>query len=382
MILYVWLVPLLLWLFLLGAAVGSFLNVCIYRLPLGKSLTWPGSRCGHCFHEVRLKDNIPLLSYWLLRGRCRDCGASFSQRYFWIELLTAVTFVALYLLEIGLNVQHFPAWRHGGFTYLEWARTPPGSWGLFVFHAALACFLSTATGCLLDHGRVPSPIVVTGFLAGLVGAVVFPWPFPQQPSEALLRPPRLQLYLPEEDGGTPAHPWRGPMPTDESWACAPASPRPGFYAWPVWGPWPARIWPGNWRLGLATGLAGALAGGWGLRLLAWVARGFPTGSADLALIAGAFLGWQPILVAVVLAFAVATVVYPLRRRPPPFGLCLVGGIVAAWFGWAWIGPAVRPILFSAGLPLLLAAGLALAAVLARVVPPRSAKRGTGAGLPL
>ena len=52
--------------FIVGASVGSFFNVCIYRLPLEKSLLWPGSRCGHCFQPIRWYDNIPLLSYWLL----------------------------------------------------------------------------------------------------------------------------------------------------------------------------------------------------------------------------------------------------------------------------------------------------------------------------
>src|SRR5215470_3097996 len=119
MLLYVWLVPVLLWLFLVGAAVGSFLNVCIYRIPLGKSLIWPGSHCGHCLHEVRLKDNIPLISYWVLRGRCRDCSAAFSMRYFWVELLTALVFVGLFFVEVALNVQHLPVWPNGGFAFLE-----------------------------------------------------------------------------------------------------------------------------------------------------------------------------------------------------------------------------------------------------------------------
>src|SRR5579885_1096264 len=117
MVLYVWLVPLLVWLFAVGAAVGSFLNVCIYRIPLGKSLLWPEARCGHCFHDIRLEDNIPLVSYWRLGGRCRDCGAVFSMRYFWVELLTAVTFVALYLLDVGLNAPHLPTWPEGGVLY-------------------------------------------------------------------------------------------------------------------------------------------------------------------------------------------------------------------------------------------------------------------------
>jgi leader peptidase (prepilin peptidase)/N-methyltransferase len=366
MLLVLWLVPLLLsllWLFLLGAAVGSFLNVCIYRIPLGKGLAWPGSRCGSCRHEVRLKDNVPLLSYWLLRGRCRDCGAPFSMRYFWVELLTAVTFVALYLLEIGLNVQHLSAWPDGGFEYLRWGQSPPHSWPLFAFHAALACFLITATACLLDRGKVPAPVAVTGTLAGLVGAALLPWPFPTDPVLALAQPPGSIVRQPyfRADGGKPGRPWRGPMPTDASWADAPVSPRPGIYPWPVWGPLPAALAPDTCALGLATGLAGALVGGWGLRLAGLVARRGPAPEADLAMIAGAFLGWQPTLVAVALAGAVVVALFRWRYRLPPFGLTLALSVVAVWMGWAWFGPAVRPILFNPILlPAALAVGLALA----------------------
>jgi leader peptidase (prepilin peptidase) / N-methyltransferase len=353
MILYVWLVPQLLWLFLLGAAVGSFLNVCIYRVPLGKSLLWPGSRCGHCFQEVRLKDNIPLVSYWVLRGRCRTCGAPFSVRYFLVELLTAVAFVALYLLEIGLNVQHLPVWPSGGFAYFDLAQAPPHSWEFFVVHVVLACFLIVAAGCLLDRGRLPDSIAVTGTLAGLIAAVAFPWPYPQPLDVALVNPsaPRPTLAV---DGGSLGNPWRGAMPRDDSWSGAPLSPRPGFYPWPVWGPPPPVLPAGSWQLGLVSGLAGALAGGCSVRLLALIPRKAPTGAAGLAMLAGAFLGWQPILVAVVLALAVAL---PLARRCRvlPLGPCLVPAIVVVWFGWSWIGPAVRPVFFN---PMMLAILLA------------------------
>jgi leader peptidase (prepilin peptidase)/N-methyltransferase len=367
-LLYVWLVPLVLWLFLIGAAVGSFLNVCIYRIPLGKGLVWPGSRCGRCFHEVRLKDNIPLVSYWVLRGRCRDCGAAFSMRYFWVELLTAVTFVALYLLEIGLNVPRLPAWPEGGFMYLQWARSPPHSWPLFVFHAVLACFLIVATACLVDRGRVPGPVTVAGTLAGLVGATLFPWPYPAAADLALTSPSASRkLYFPV-DGGTPARPQRGAMPLEGSWSDWPVSPRPGFYAWPVWGPLPEALPPGSWQLGLVTGLAGALGGGWGVRLATGLARRgsrrtFAGGAADLAMIAGAFLGWQPVLVAVALALPVAAPLY-LPRRLVPFALCLALGVVASWLGWAWVGPVVRPVLFDPRrLPIALGAWLALVGAL-------------------
>jgi hypothetical protein len=180
------------------------------------------------------------------------------------------------------------------------------------------------------------------------------------------------MYQPV-DGGTPARPLRGPMPPHDSWARWPVSPRPGFYPWPVWGPLPEALPPGGWALGLVTGVAGALAGGWGLRLVATIVRrglgreAVPAAASDLAMIAGAFLGWQPVLVAIVLALAAAAPLY-LRRLAPPFGLFLALAVVAAWLGWAWIGPAVRPMLFSPTLlPPLIAASLALIGVVALLV---------------
>jgi leader peptidase (prepilin peptidase)/N-methyltransferase len=80
-------------LFILGATVGSFLNVCIWRLPRKESISHPPSHCPHCNTRLRALDLIPLLSQFFLRGRCRYCGAKFSWRYFGIELLTAVLFV-------------------------------------------------------------------------------------------------------------------------------------------------------------------------------------------------------------------------------------------------------------------------------------------------
>lgn len=74
--------------FLFGAVVGSFLNVCIYRIPAGLSIVFPASRCSSCGVGVAFYDNIPLLSYIILRGRCRACGASFSVQYPFVEALT------------------------------------------------------------------------------------------------------------------------------------------------------------------------------------------------------------------------------------------------------------------------------------------------------
>ncbi len=81
--------------FLLGGIIGSFLNVVIYRWPRGESLTGR-SRCCTCGQTVRAYDNIPVLSYFLLRARCRSCGSRFSLRYPLVELLTAILFLALF----------------------------------------------------------------------------------------------------------------------------------------------------------------------------------------------------------------------------------------------------------------------------------------------
>ena len=83
-------------LFVAGLAFGSFLNVCISRIPRDLSIVSPPSFCPHCQASIRWRDNIPVLSWIMLRGRCRDCGRPISLRYPAVELLTAVLFVACY----------------------------------------------------------------------------------------------------------------------------------------------------------------------------------------------------------------------------------------------------------------------------------------------
>lgn len=80
---------------ILGLLIGSFLNVVIHRVPLGESIVFPGSRCPNCETNIRPFDNIPVISFLLLRGRCRNCGHQISWRYPAVELLTAVAFVAI-----------------------------------------------------------------------------------------------------------------------------------------------------------------------------------------------------------------------------------------------------------------------------------------------
>jgi leader peptidase (prepilin peptidase)/N-methyltransferase len=82
--------------FLAGLIIGSFLNVCIHRIPAEESIVWPGSRCPSCRSAVRWYDNLPVLSYFALGGRCRDCATRISLRYPAVELLTAIAFAVLW----------------------------------------------------------------------------------------------------------------------------------------------------------------------------------------------------------------------------------------------------------------------------------------------
>jgi Type II secretory pathway, prepilin signal peptidase PulO and related peptidases len=92
--------------FTLGAIVGSFLNVCIYRLPKGRSIIVPGSHCPNCTAAIHWYDNIPIFSYIFLGGKARCCKAKISSRYFIVEVLTAAAFLILYL-SFGLTSKFF-----------------------------------------------------------------------------------------------------------------------------------------------------------------------------------------------------------------------------------------------------------------------------------
>ena len=125
----------------LGLLVGSFLNVVIHRLPLEESIVWPGSRCTRCGSAVRAYDNLPVISFLWLRGRCRDCGAPIAWRYPAIEALTGALFAAI-------------AWRYG----LTWML--PLWWGL-------AAALVAAAAIDFEHHIIPDGISLGGLAVGL-----------------------------------------------------------------------------------------------------------------------------------------------------------------------------------------------------------------------
>lgn len=130
--------------FIFGLVIGSFLNVCIHRLPAAQSIVHPRSRCPQCGHLIRAYDNIPVLSYVLLRGRCRDCGARISPRYPVVELLSGA-FAAMTVSRFGLD------------------------WTGAVVYVLIAAFL-VITFIDIDHRIIPDMITLPGIPIGLAAS--------------------------------------------------------------------------------------------------------------------------------------------------------------------------------------------------------------------
>ena len=143
--------------FIFGLVIGSFLNVCIHRLPASQSIVHPRSRCPQCGHLIRVYDNIPVLSYLILRGRCRDCGARISLRYPVVELLSGA-FAAMAVARFGLG------------------------WQALLMYALIAAFL-VITFIDLDHRIIPDVITLPGIPIGLAASF---GPGMISPLEALL----------------------------------------------------------------------------------------------------------------------------------------------------------------------------------------------------
>ena len=133
---------------LVGLAFGSFLNVCIHRLPLGQSLVRPGSRCPSCGYALRWFDNVPVVSYASLLGRCRKCRTRISIRYPIVEVVT-----------MGLFVLH-------GYVF-GW--TP-----LLVPRLLFACMLVVLFAIDLEHHLLPNVITLPGIVLGLIASSVLP----------------------------------------------------------------------------------------------------------------------------------------------------------------------------------------------------------------
>jgi leader peptidase (prepilin peptidase)/N-methyltransferase len=141
--------------FALGCIVGSFLNVCIHRLPSGMSIVTPRSHCPHCKYSIPWYLNIPLVTWLALRGRCKNCGAPISLRYFVVELLTGAAFLSCWL-AFG-NASH-----------------PLQSMPVALVYAIFLAGLIVATFIDFEHFIIPDEITLGGMAAGFAASFFLP----------------------------------------------------------------------------------------------------------------------------------------------------------------------------------------------------------------
>ena len=137
-------------LFLYGSLIGSFLNVCIFRVPQYKSISFERSHCPHCDKMINAFDNIPLISFIFLRGRCRNCKEPISVQYFIVELITAVMFVAFYM-KFGFSV-------------------------VFLKNLVLSCLMIVIFFIDLKYQLIFDRITFGGVMMGLICSLFFPPP--------------------------------------------------------------------------------------------------------------------------------------------------------------------------------------------------------------
>ena len=137
--------------FIFGITVGSFLNVCIYRIPLKKSIVTPPSSCTVCGNRISFYDNIPIISYLILRGRCRNCGTHYSIIYPTVELITGLMSIAV--------LSRFNLINH----------SLPQYFIFFFFISALICISFID----LEHQIIPDVISIPGIIIGFILSIFF-----------------------------------------------------------------------------------------------------------------------------------------------------------------------------------------------------------------
>jgi len=277
-----------LWLVGLGGCTGSFLNVVIYRMPAGKSIVHPGSHCPQCGHAIRWYDNIPVISWFVLRAKCRDCGTRIAARYPLVEGLVAALFGILAVVEVFSDGGNLPLSTGVQISF-------PMLWAVYAFHLVLLTTLMGVTFVRYDGHRIPWQLVAPALAIGAVAPV-----FAKE-----------------------LHPL------------------------PLWPELPDRIVSLGWSAGLLNAAAGLLAGAVAA-MLTWPATaGGPEGRSGWAsgwygtTLAGLFLGWQSVcglVLVTTVVFLLATLlsrwVNALRRVP------WTAALLVATFTWivAW-----RPI---------------------------------------
>ncbi len=271
------------WVAAIGGAVGSFLNVVVYRLPAGMSLSHPGSHCPQCKRPIRWHDNVPVFGWLILRGRCRDCRARIPIRYPLVEGLVAAIFFTVAIAEGasgGANLPVRPLPVGDGVIYP--ALSSGELAGLVGWHLLLLCTLVASALIDRDGQRVPARLFLPGLLVGLAGSAIWPHLHPQAAAVFAARPSAGIL-----DG----------------------------------------------LAGLALGAVLGAAGGWLLDRPAGLAKAWSAG------LVGLYLGWQPAAVIVLAAIVCRAILRVLERIAGGRRTVGVDAWMAAWAlvwisGWA------------------------------------------------
>jgi leader peptidase (prepilin peptidase)/N-methyltransferase len=338
----VFLVP---YLFAIGAVIGSFLNVCIYRLPSSERLRdqlrglWsPPSHCPRCGKRLLRKDNVPVLGWILLRGRCRFCRLRISPRYPLIETANGLLFLLVFFCEVPTSWHgtlqdsclFSPMGPHGDPASTFFSPIMVVFWR-WAYHMVLIEALVVATFIDFDLRIIPDgatlPAMVVGVLGGCLMGCLYIVPVWFQDINVL----------------------------DALASISSTHFRPLIPATPV----PAWIAAHPHLHGLAVSLAGLVVGGgsiWLVRIIGhWVLKREAMGFGDVILMAtiGSFLGWQPTLVvfflAPVCALVVVAALFVFRReREIPYGPYLSLATLVVLLGWQHIWPPAER-LFSLGL---------------------------------
>lgn len=337
-------------LFVLGCCIGSFLNVCIHRFPSRprlvdqlRALNSHRSGCPRCAAAIRWRDNIPLLGWLLLGGRCRSCRRPISIRYPLVEFLTGCLFAVVYWCE--MPPEHLRQVTESGLYSPLGPQMIEGHWRLdvwlhirYALHMLLICGLVVATFIDAEHRIIPDgctiPVLVVAVLTSWLVGQVFIVPLWFQ---GLSEVRTVQPSAPE---------WLRPLL---------------FY-------WDSRefVRQAPHVHGLLVSVAGVVAGGgaiWIVRIVGfWVLRQEAMGFGDVVLMAavGSVIGWQPVLVVFFLAplFAVlaAGLVWFLSRgREIPYGPWLSLATLVVLLGWSRIWPVAEPV-FDLG-PILMLMGV-------------------------
>lgn len=346
----------LFFLFVLGSCIGSFLNVCIHRFPAKRRLRdqlWAlnshSSGCPRCATAIQWRDNIPLLGWLMLRGRCRSCRLPISMRYPLVELLTAVLFVVVYQCEMPVNF--WGGVETAGLSTFDGPQTvvtlhSPVLWlhVRYGLHIAMVCCLIVATFIDLELWIIPDGSTVPLMLSAVLVHTIFGqcWIVPLWFQDASI-----------------AATLRSVLPESVSWL---------MFMWDA-GPFAAQQ---PHLHGFLVSTAGLVAGGgivWLVRIIgAYVLRREAMGFGDVVLMAmiGSVIGWQPVIVvffaAPVLAIGVAILSLVLRRRDEiPYGPWLSLAALLLLLLWNNVWPMAERI-FDMG-PFLLLMGLVMTVLL-------------------